>query len=435
MAAPLDWSLIDGPVPALLTFAGGAALAVLLYDGRRSWWRRVVPLVLLCVVVLGLAVDLVVNQVWRPFADRLPSNVSLWIAVLAGVLVLAVFRAKPLHWPARLGVLLCVVVLVVCGLADVNRFFGQFPTVSALLGSGQGRTADLSEAARPAASTVVVPPGKALSEVWQPPPDLPDTGTVSEVTIPSSAGFTTRTGRLYLPPAYQANPRPRLPVLVLLAGQPGSPTDWLGPGQLAATMDRYAAENKGLAPVVVLPDHLGSELANPLCVDSKLGAAETYLAKDVPAWIRQTLQVNTDPQAWAIGGLSQGGTCSLQLAVRAPEVYRSFVDIAGQREPSLGTRKDTVAAAFGGDEAAFKRVNPLDIMATTKFPKTSALIISGNKDNEFRPQQQEVYKACQKSGMTAQWLELAGPHNWVVWRPALAEAMPWLAQHTGLTPR
>ncbi|MCO1575948.1 alpha/beta hydrolase-fold protein [Crossiella sp. SN42] len=435
MASLLDWSLIDGAVPAVLTFAGGAAFAVLLADGRRVWWRRIVPLALLGMVLLGLLVELVVNQLWRPFADRLPTNVTLWITVLAGGLALGVFRALPLRWPARIGIALAVVVLAVCGAADVNRFFGQFPTVGAALGGGQGKTADLSEAAKPAASTVLVPPGKALSEVWQPPADLPAQGTVSEVAIPSSAGFGARTGRVYLPPAYQASPRPKLPVLVLLSGQPGSPTDWLVGGQLSTTMDNYAAENKGLAPVVVLPDHLGSELANPLCLDSKLGNAETYLAKDVPNWVRQHLQVATEPQAWTIGGFSQGGTCALQLAVRAPEVYRNFIDLSGQREPSLGNRKDTVNAAFGGDEAAFKKVNPLDIMATAKFPKTAGLIASGNKDGEFRPQQQDVLKACRRAGMQVDWLELPGAHNWVVWRPALAQSLPWLAQHTGLTPR
>ncbi|MCK2244066.1 MULTISPECIES: esterase family protein [unclassified Crossiella] len=435
MASLLDWSLIDGAVPAGLTFAGGAAFAVLLADGRRVWWRRTLPLVLLGMLVLGLLLEVLVNQVWRPFADRVPTNTTLWITMIVGSLVLGVFRCLPQRWPARIGIALAVVVLAVCGVADINRYFGQFPTVGALFGSGQGPTTDLSEAAKPAASTVVVPPGKALSEVWQPPAGLPAQGTVSEVTIPSSAGFGTRTGRVYLPPAYQATPRPKLPVLVLLAGQPGSPSDWLGPGQLATTMDKYAADNRGLAPIVVLPDHLGSELANPMCLDSKLGAAETYLAKDVPAWVRQNLQAETDPQAWTIGGLSQGGTCALQLAVRAPEVYRNFIDISGQREPSLGTRKDSVNAAFGGDEAAFKRVNPLDILATAKFPKTAGLIVVGNKDGEFRPQQQDVLKACRRAGMQVDWLEIPGPHNWVVWRPALAQAMPWLAQHTGLTPR
>ena len=124
----------------------------------------------------------------------------------------------------------------------------------------------------------------------------------------------------------------------MLSGQPGNPGDWLDGGQLAARMDAYAAAHKGLAPVVVMPDSLGSELANPVCLDSSLGNVATYLTVDVPGWIRKHLQVDTEPSSWAIGGLSAGGTCSLQMALTAPQVYPTFVDISGQAEPTLGTR-------------------------------------------------------------------------------------------------
>ena len=39
-----------------------------------------------------------------------------------------------------------------------------------------------------------------------------------------------------------------------------------------------------MAPVVVVPDATGSQFGDPLCVDSRRGNADTYLAKDVPAW-------------------------------------------------------------------------------------------------------------------------------------------------------
>ena len=96
----------------------------------------------------------------------------------------------------------------------------------------------------------------------------------------------------------------------------------------------------------------------------------TYLSVDVPAWIRATLQVNPDTTTWAIGGLSNGGTCSLQMAVTAPDVYRTFVDLSGEAEPTLGDRAGTVAAAFGGDEAAFAAVNPLDVLADPVASRT-----------------------------------------------------------------
>ena len=74
--------------------------------------------------------------------------------------------------------------------------------------------------------------------------------------------------QVYLPPSYFTNPRPLLPVLVLMAGQPGKPEDWLQGGKLTATMDAFARDHEGLAPVVVIADGTGSQMANPLCTDS-----------------------------------------------------------------------------------------------------------------------------------------------------------------------
>lgn len=122
----------------------------------------------------------------------------------------------------------------------------------------------------------------------------------------------------------------------------------------------------------------------------------------------------------------------MQLAVRAPQTYRNFVDISGEDEPRLGSRQQTVNAAFGGDHAAFARVNPLDIMATTRFPGTSGLIITGDKDREFLPLQRKVYDASARAGMDVRWREVSGAHNWVTWRTGLELSMPWLATRTGM---
>src|SRR3546814_3201783 len=62
---------------------------------------------------------------------------------------------------------------------------------------------------------------------WQVPVRMPSNGVVTEAAIPGNvSGFDARPATLYLPPAYLADPRAELPVLVLVAGEPGSPSDW-----------------------------------------------------------------------------------------------------------------------------------------------------------------------------------------------------------------
>ena len=78
----------------------------------------------------------------------------------------------------------------------------------------------------------------------------------------------------------------------------------------------------------------------------------TYLTVDVPEWIRTNLGVDPDHRHWAAGGLSAGGTCELELALRAPDVYAVFVDLSGEDALLNGSQDDTVTAYFGGDVAA-----------------------------------------------------------------------------------
>ena len=106
---------------------------------------------------------------------------------------------------------------------------------------------------------------------------------------------------------------------------------------MPASMDAYAAEHNGIAPVVVMPDASGGQVDNPLCTDSNLGKVGTYLSQDVPNAIKSQLLVDPRPQRWTVGGFSYGGTCALQLAARYPDIFPTFLNFAGEEEPSLGT--------------------------------------------------------------------------------------------------
>jgi S-formylglutathione hydrolase FrmB len=273
-----------------------------------------------------------------------------------------------------------------------------------------------------------------VQRIWRPPRAMPKAGTVDQVSIPGVAsGFAARPGYVYLPPAYLARPRPQLPVLVLLGGQPGNPRVWVDSGQVQAVMDGFASRHHGLAPVVVMPDDLGSEFANPLCLDSRLGRVQTYLTVDVPDWITSHLQVRPPGQGWAVGGFSQGGTCAIQLATQAPRLYPFFVDISGQLAPTLGSRQRTIRRAFGGDAAAFARVDPVVVLAHTRFPGSAGVFVGGTSDPVYTPQQRRMYLAARRAGMNVTFLYLPGGHDWRVWRGGLERNVAWLATQLGIT--
>ncbi|MFD4670549.1 alpha/beta hydrolase [Lentzea sp. NPDC058450] len=428
MLSPLDLSLINGPIPKAATVAAAVALTYLAIRKNRTWWVRVLPIVVLACALVVTALTLVVNHLWKPWPEPLPIILMVWLGAALVALALAVARLRPSRWYGRVLSVVAAIVVLGSAVTATNAFYGQYPTARAVLQVFHNPSVDLPDTAPPS-DVLEVPEGKKLVDVWT-ATGLLDKGTLSEVTIPGA--LKARPAWIYLPPAYAAKPRPRLPVVVLLAGQPGSPRDWYDAGGIVDNMDAFARAHNGLAPIVVMADSLGATTANPLCLDSKLGQSETYLAKDVPAWIKDRLTVDERRESWTIAGFSHGGTCAVQLAVRAPDVYGNFIDISGQREPTLGTREETVKAAFGGDAAAFARVNPLDILAREKFPRTAGVVVAGTNDAQYRPADAEVFEACRKAGMDVQWKELPGGHDWNVWRPGLYSSLPWLAQRTGL---
>jgi enterochelin esterase-like enzyme len=429
MLSPLDLSLIHGPIPKAATVAAALALTYLAIRKNRTWWVRVLPIVVLACALFVTGLTFVVNNLWKPWPEPMPIILMAWLGAALVALTLAVARLRPSRWYGRVLSVIAAIVVISSAITATNAYFGQYPTARAVMQLFHNPSVNLPDKEDTPSDVFEVPPGKTLAEAWK-TTGLPDKGTLSEIEIPGT--FRARPAWIYLPPAYTAKPRPRLPVIVLLSGQPGTPRDWYDAGGIVENMDAFARAHNGLAPIVVMADQLGSTTANTLCLDSKLGQSESYLARDVPKWVKERLTVDERREAWTIAGFSHGGTCALQLAVRAPDVYGNFINLSGQREPTLGTRAETVKAAFGGDEAAFIRVNPMDILARQRFPHTAGVIVAGQDDALYRPADAEVFEACRKAGMDVQWKELPGGHDWNVWRPGFYSSLPWLAQRTGL---
>jgi enterochelin esterase-like enzyme len=428
----LELSLLRGAVPTIVSLAGGAAL-VLLLRGRCRHGLRWITVSCAIAVVVTAAGGYFIMHVWRPFPDRIPNRVLAMVAFGLAGCALAVGRWPRDTWRRRALAAGSAATIVLTSALGVNCYYGQYRTVRGALGLPPANQITMRQLPPPDRGVHLTSMALPLAVTWHRPRGLPGHGRMLHTAIPAPrSGFVARPAWVYIPPAYLVADRPRLPVLVLLSGLPGSPRDWIDGGRVDQVMDGFARKHDGLAPVVVIPDDLGAQLNNPLCLNSRLGQVETYLAEDVPAWVREHLEVDEDFRHWAIGGFSHGGTCAFQLGVRRPDRYPTFLDISGQQEPTLGDRPRTVAAAFGGDNAAFERVNPLSILATQRSWHSVAIFVSGRDDPEFGPQQRTVRVACAQAGMTVEWVELPGGHTWTVWRPGLVYGLRHVAPRMGL---
>lgn len=416
-------SLVDGPFFWTILGAGIAGGAFLLI--RRSW-RWVLSIVVAVVMASGVVafIHWMLVNVLPVFPEDLPFDVLAWSVVAFSALALFLVRLPRSSWRGRSAAAASFVAVLLLSALQINSYFGLNHTAADLFGHNVGRIPELGDEFKKGASGSL--------RVW-----AHGGGLVRRASIPGTeSGFKAQDAFIYLPPAYLVADRTQLPVLVLFAGQPGRPADWLTGGLLEPTMNTFAAKHGGVAPVVVVVDPNGSDTANTICMDSRIARADTYLSIDVPRWINSTLEVSADPRKWAVGGFSFGATCAMQMTTLHPEIYPSFIAFSGEREPSLGPdRQRTIQTAFGGDSAAFDALTPLILMKKQNYAGHAAFIAVGSADSEFSHFATELAAAARGSGFDIRQASVAGAgHSWAVAVQEFPSALDFLAPRWGITP-
>ncbi|GAA1834347.1 alpha/beta hydrolase-fold protein [Pseudonocardia ailaonensis] len=419
-------SLLDGWVPVTLLVLGGVGLFLLLARWGRGALVTAVVAVLLAALTFLLLNPLVVH-VLDLLPDPLPEQVLVWMALAVGAVVLLVGGLVRTGAGRKVVALVSGVLLIAACASQINVYFQQYPTIASLGGN-------------PAAGQLPGGSGHpsvfqktAVDVRWENGPTGPS--RIDTAPIPGTvSGFTGRDAYIYLPPAYTGPTPPQLPVLVLVAGQPGGPADWVSAGQLQKVMDGVAARYQGLAPVTVVVDPDGSDGGNTMCMDSDIAKADTYLSVDVPNWITANLGIDSNHAHWAFGGWSYGGTCALQMATRHPDLYPNFIDMAGEREPAISAdRTETIQQAFHGDTAAFDALVPLTLLAQKRYPNVWGYFSDGGDEVEVGQWTTEVSTAAQKAGMTVKTQVVPGlGHSWGEPQASLPVALQWLDQRLGL---
>ncbi len=269
---------------------------------------------------------------------------------------------------------------------------------------------------------------------------VPTEGRVVTMTIAGAAsGFPARDARVYVPPAWFAKPRPALPVIMLLHGTPGGPEVWTEGGQAQLIADQFAAQHGGSAPLILMPDINGGLAADTECVDSPRGNAETYLTADVPTAVQRELGSAPPGKQWAVAGLSEGGSCSLMLALRHPDLYSVFGDYGGLAGPRTGdTNADTsgaVAQLFSGSQQAFAEHEPATLLASGKYPGMGGWFEVGTADPEPLAAAQQLAPLAQQAGITTCLVLIQrGGHTFDVFAQAFADSLPWISARIGLVP-
>ena len=437
-------SLLHGWLPATIEAVTATVLLWAIGWRTRRWRLTWLPVAVLVGVVVAGWVHWYVDLEGLA-DDPAPSALWIWVGLTGLAATVLVLGWRSTRWWRRGASVLAVLMCALSSLISLNLWVGYFPTVQTAWNQlTAGPLPDQTDLATVAA--------------MQHNKTIPSKGTVVPVTIPADAsGFKHRTELVYLPPAwYSSNPPPKLPVVMMIAGEFNTPADWLRTGNAVKTMDEFAAAHGGYAPVFVFVDTGGSFNNDTECVNGRRGNVADHLTKDVVPYVISRFGASPSGANWGVVGWSMGGTCAVDLAVMHPELFSSFVDIAGDLGPIVGTKEQTIARLFGGNFAAWAAFDPTTVIkahgpytgvsgwfAISSSPQTQyhsnageGAVGLGGRDGAGNPgdQVEAAHTLCalgSANGIACSVVATPGRHDWQFAAAAFASSLPWLAGQLG----
>jgi S-formylglutathione hydrolase FrmB len=439
-------SLMHGWVPAVVQAVSAALLLTAV--GRRSMRWRLVWLPVAATVGAALAAMshwYIENRGLTD--DPAPQLLWWWVAGTGAAAAVLICGWRTARWWGRGAALLSVPLCLLSAGLTLNLWVGYFPTVQTAW--DQLTAGPLPYQTDAAGIAAIAAAGLQ-----------PVHGSVVPVAISDDASHFKHRGEVvYLPPAWFASsPPPRLPTVMMIGGEFNTPADWLRAGNAAKTIDDLAAGHGGNAPVFVFVDSGGAFNNDTECVNGIRGNAADHLTKDVVPYMISRFGVSSEAANWGVVGWSMGGTCALDLTVMHPELFSSFVDIAGDMGPETGTKAQTIARLFGGDTAAWAAFDPatviakhgrysgvsgwFDVSSSSPSRRHHGLSVTDAADKTrigrepARPGDQAAAaeSLCdlgRTNGINCTIVAQPGNHDWPFAGNAFAAALPWLAGQLG----
>jgi len=333
----------------------------------------------------------------------------LLLATAVGGVVLLV-RLRPIA--VRVGAAALVIsTSALAGMAAVNDYYGYYQSWSQL-------QADLTGSYAAFATT---PTGtRVYTEGAR--------GRLERIDLPGARSHLDRPGFVYLPPQY-FQPRfahTTFPVVELLHGTPGAPSDWIVHLHLVELLDRLTARHLMGPMIVVLPTmSVGHRFQE--CVNTPGTADDTYVTQDVRADVLARFRASPVPAEWGIGGYSSGGYCTANLAMRHPGQFGAAAVMDGYFRPTDGP----AAAALHYDPAAERANDPL-LAARALGTDVAALpafwVAAGSGDAADLGAARAFAAALHGVEQVTLYRQPGAMHNFYAWSAALPRALQWLWQ-------
>ncbi|MEH2070483.1 MAG: alpha/beta hydrolase-fold protein [Nostoc sp.] len=263
---------------------------------------------------------------------------------------------------------------------------------------------------------------------------LPSQPNASNLTTPLSYKIETydsqvmggsRTYGVSLPPGYQQNPKQSYPVIFLLHGGHGDPTAWFAEnkGQAIKTLKQLYTTGQLPPSIIITPDgndkRGSSPYRDPEYIDGPNGKVSTAVGDELVKVVQSRYRTLTNPNFWAIGGLSSGGWGAVNVGLHNLNNFSILFSHSGYFEDKSGPTN-----------------SPLFYIKTIPLQAQKRLRIyldSGKSDTEEINEAKKFSQVLDKLKIYHSFREFPGSHTWKYWREHLADSLTFVGEQFRLS--
>lgn len=233
--------------------------------------------------------------------------------------------------------------------------------------------------------------------------------SVDTVNIYSKAMHISKRCVVVLPESYKIQQN-SFPVVYLLHGYSGDYSNWI---KKVPEIKNYADE---FQLIIVCPD--GNY--NSWYVDSPVDSTikyDTYISKEVPAYIDSAYRTLAERNFRAITGLSMGGHGALSLAWKHPETFGAAGSMSGVQNLLPWQNKYELTSVLPDSLQLMTNSN---VNLAKKLPDVvPALIFDCGVDDPFIESNRLLHQELLEMKVNHDYTERNGGHTWKYWENAI----------------
>jgi enterochelin esterase-like enzyme len=243
------------------------------------------------------------------------------------------------------------------------------------------------------------------------------------VTYNSQVMGMPRTYGVVLPPGYSQHPHQHYPVVFLLHGGHGEPTDWFKKGAALPVIQKVFESHRLPPSIIITPDgndmRGSSPLWDPEYVNGKDGQVLSAIGDELVQVVRKTYRVKSQPQFWAIGGLSSGGWGALNVGLHFPQHFSVMFSHSGYFTDKSGP-----------DNSPMTYISKLDPSVRQNL---RIYLDAGEGDGKYLTQSRDFHNELTQLGVLNVFNEFPGGHGiygadvgWNYWHHHLADSLSFV---------